>query len=313
MLSSRANDAHADVNGYEAGLNISLRPLEEILYFVENPHFQRKEALLLGYTIAAKEPVPPRHAKSEGRSMRGNIRGILVVSALLGAVSLSAQTAADIVARNLAAVGGKDAISKVKSISMEMTTQMMGNEMRTTVRVLEGVASRSETEFNGGTIVQCYTDKGGWIVNPAAGINDPTPMPDDQYLRGKSQIYAGGDLYDYAAKGSKVDLLAKDANTYTVKLTTKDNLETTYVFDSSTYLVKSMNFKGKIQDQDVDVTTSFSDYRKTDAGFMTPYAMSVDFGGHYSLDITVNQFEVNKAVDPEICALPKSGATAPVK
>jgi hypothetical protein len=229
-----------------------------------------------------------------------------VFSAFIGAVSLSAQTADDILARHVAAIGGKDVISQVKSISMDITTHMGDNDMTGTVVTLDGVAYRSEMEFNGAKMVQCFTATGGWMVNPMAGITGPMPMPDDQYQAGKSQIYVGGNLHDYAANGNKLELLGKDANTYTVKLTTKDHIETTYVFDAATYLTKTIASKGKFQGQDVIITTSLSDYRKTDVGLMVPYAIGVDLGGQFSLSIAVNKVVVNKNVDPGICDLPKT-------
>lgn len=240
--------------------------------------------------------------------MRKTLYSIFVFLVFCGAVSLSAQTADDIVAKNLAAVGGRDALVKVKSIQMETTTQMMGAEVPSTVTILDGVAFRSDTELNGEKAVQCYTVKGGWVVNPQAGITVPTPMPNDQYLRGRGQIYTGGDLFDYAAKGSKVELLNKDAKTYTLKLTTKDGVETTYVIDAATYLIKSISFKGKVQELDVDITTSFSDYRKTDFGLMMPFAMNVDLGGQYTFNISVTKVQVNPPVPPGFCDMPASTA-----
>lgn len=235
------------------------------------------------------------------------LRSFLVFSAFLGGVSLSAQTAADILAKHEAAVGGKEVMSQVKSISMGTTTHMANNDMPGSVVVLDGVLYRAEVNFNGGKMVQCYTAKGGWMVNPMAGMNDPSPMSDDQYQAGKNEIYVGGDLHDYAAAGNKLDLLAKDADAYTIKLTTKEGTETTFVIDAATYMIKSVTRKGKLQGQEMNITTSLSDYRKTDLGLLVPYAISVDFGGQFSFNITVDKVEINKTIDPAICDLPKTG------
>ena len=234
------------------------------------------------------------------------LRSIILFSAFTGAVSLAAQTADDILAKHLAAVGGNDVLSKIKSVSMETTNHIGDNDAPGTVVTLDGVATRSEMSFNGAKMVQCYTAKDGWMVNPMAGISDPTPMPDDQYQAGRNQIYVGGDLHDYATSGSKFELLSKDANTYTVKQTTKDKMEITYVFDAATYLIKSATRKGNVQGQDVNITTNLSDYRKTDIGLMIPYAISVDFGGPFTVGITVTKVEFNKPVDPDLCAMPKA-------
>ena len=240
--------------------------------------------------------------------MKNTIRGLVVLSALAGALSANAQTADEIVAKNLTAIGGKEAISQVKSISMESTMQVMGNDAPSTTVVMNGVGFKSETEINGSKMVRCYNATGGWTVNPMAGVTDPTPMPDDEYNEGRDQIYVGGALYDYASKGGKVELLGKDAGVYKIKLTTKEKVETVYAIDATTYLIKSVTRKSKLQDQDVDVTTTFSDYRKTDLGLVFPYAMNVDFGGQFALDITVKKVDLNKTIDPAIFTMPKAGS-----
>jgi hypothetical protein len=261
--------------------------------------------------------------------MKNVIRALIMTSALAGTLTLNAQepaatpapaaapapaaptlTADEIVGKHLEAVGGKDAIGKVKSLSMEMSMQVMGNEAPTTTVVLDGVGYKMETDFNGTKIVQCYTDKGGWNVNPMAGAADPTPMSDSLYRAGRAQIYVGGALYDYAAKGYKIELVGQDADTYKIKVTSKENVEQVYTIDAKTYFVKSVTGKAEMQGQDVESTTTLSDYRKTDVGYVIPYAVAIDFGGQFSLTIAVKKVELNKTIDPAVFEMPKPPAPA---
>ena len=237
--------------------------------------------------------------------MKKLIHGILAVSALAIAVSSSAQTADEIVSKYVAAIGGKDAISQVKSVYMESSVSMMGGENPSTTTIVDGVGYKNETEFNGTKIVQCFTDKGGWAINPMAGASTPQAMPEDVYNSGKGQLNIGGPLYDYAAKGSKIELFGKDGNAYKIKLTSKENVESVYLIDSTTFLPVSMVSKGKMQDQDVDIITKFSDFRKTDLGYMIPYAIDLDIGGQFTLTIAVKKVELNKTIDPAVFEMPK--------
>lgn len=272
--------------------------------------------------------------KVKDSNMKNVIPNVMVFSALVGALTFSvysqaaptpatppsaaqastadaapALTADEVVNKHLAAIGGKEAISKVKSMSMEMSVQVMGNDAPGNIVVVDGVGYKNEMEFNGTKIVQCYTDKGGWSVNPMTG-SDPSPMDDDAYKAGKEQIYVGGPLYDYAAKGSKLELVSKDAGAYKIKLTTKDNVEMVFVIDPTTFYIKSLTAKTKMQGQEMDATRTFSDFRKTDAGFVVPYAIGLDLGGQFSLNIAVKKVELNKSVDPAIFEMPKPSASA---
>ena len=221
--------------------------------------------------------------------------------------SQNAPTADEVISKYVAAIGGKEAISQVKSISMEATAQIMGNDAPVTTVIVDGVGYRTDTEFNGQKIVQCYTGKGGWSINPMGGT-DASSMPDDQYNAGKGQIDIGGPLYNFAAKGGKVELIGRETSGYKIKLTSKENISFVYVLDSATYLVKSVTTSGQVMGQNVDITTTFSDYRKTEVGYQVPYSIDVDMGGQFSISMTVKNVQLNKAIDPAVFEMPKTSS-----
>lgn len=225
---------------------------------------------------------------------------------LIAAASLSftakAQTADDIIAKYVDAMGGKAKLDQIKSVYSEATVSVMGQEGSSTTTLLVGKGYRNETEVNGSKIIQVYTDKGGWSVNPFAGASDPAPMPDEQYQSGKDAIWLGRTLLGYAARGYKAELLPKDGNNYPIKVTANKDV-TTYYIDANTYLLNKMVSAQSMQGQDITVTTTLSNYKKTDFGTLEPYKIDIDFG-QFQLGFVVKSITVNKDIDPKVFDMP---------
>jgi hypothetical protein len=235
--------------------------------------------------------------------MKKIIPYVLLATASLVTLAVKAQTADEIVNKYIDAIGGKDIIKQINSIYLEGSTQVMGNDAPTTVTILNGKGYRSESDFNGQKSIQCFTDKGGWTVNPMAGGNAEA-MPDEAYKGGKDQINVGGALLDYAAKGYTVELQGKEGSNYKIKLSSKDKIETTYFIDQSTYYISKIIKKANMMGQDVMITILFADYKKIDPGYVLPYTINTDLG-QFQLATTITKVTINKTVDPAIFNMPK--------
>jgi hypothetical protein len=232
-----------------------------------------------------------------------SIKFYLLALAAVTTSSLYAQSVDEIISKHVNAIGGKEKLGQVKSLYSEISVEVMGNQAPVKEYLLEGKGYKSEVDFNGSNIVTVYTDKGGWSINPMMGGTDPQAMPDAMYKSGKPQIYLSGALVDYTAKGYKAELMPKEGNDFKIKVSGDGN-ETYYFIDPATYYITKSVIKSEVMGQAVDVTTTYSDYKKTDFGVLLPYTKNVDMG-MFQMTQKIDKVEVNKAIDPKIFEIPK--------
>jgi len=233
---------------------------------------------------------------------------LLALSALLLITAAKAQTADEIIAKHIDALGGKDLLAKITSVYLESSTAVMGNDAPTKTSVIIGKGYKNETDFNGQNIVQVITDKSGWAINPFAGASDATAMSDDDYKASSDAVFLPDPLVNYAANGGKVELAGQekvgDIDAYKIKYTNKYGLETVYYIDPATYYIIQSVKKGMAMGQEVTVTASISNYQKTDFGVFMPFSINIDMG-QFSLAITTKKAEINGTIDPTIFDMPK--------
>lgn len=218
-----------------------------------------------------------------------------------------AQTADEVISKYLQAIGGKDFIANINSLYTESSMDIMGNETTQKVTVLNGKGYKQELEIMGSSIVTCFTENGGWTINPMTGGNDAVEMPAEQFNAGKDQIFVGGALLDYSEKGYKAELAGNGpvgaVDAIKVKLTSPDNNSSLFFFDPSTgHLLRTVQ-QTEVQGQIVDNTITFTDYRTTE-GYTVPHTINIDIGGMFDMAATVTKVEINKPVDAAIFAKP---------
>jgi outer membrane lipoprotein-sorting protein len=236
--------------------------------------------------------------------------GMLALITLIGSITIQAQTADEIVNKHIDAIGGKDKVAGVKTLSIESTLEVMGNEAPSTTLIVNGMGYKSETDFNGQKIITCITDKGGWSLNPMMGQTAPEALPAEQLKASQNQLQIGGPLFNYASKGNKVELVGREdvggVSTYKLKCTTKDSVVSNYFIDPNTYYVVKAVTSSNTPGQEGETTITFSNYQKTDFGYVFPMGQQITLPQGISLNITHKKVEVNKDIDPKVFEMPKS-------
>ncbi len=243
------------------------------------------------------------------------MRRILVLLGVLGcAALLSAQTAEELVAKNLQAKGGLEKIKAITSLRLTGRLEQGGFRAQVEEDAKAPDLLRESFTIQGMTQVEAYDGKTPWRISPFEGRRDPEMMGEDD-ARGlieDADFY--GPLVDYQAKGNTIEYLGHDTidgdDVYRLKVTLKDGDIVYYYLDPDTYLEIRTERQQFIRGAIHESVTDLGSYKLVDGVY---YPFSIDQGTKAhpaSSHITVEKMEANVAIPDAEFHMPPAPAVA---
>ncbi|SEW00683.1 LolA family protein [Chitinophaga arvensicola] len=230
----------------------------------------------------------------------------LLAGLLVAGYCTSAQTADELIAKNIAAMGGEEKLKGIKSQYMEGTMQAQGQSIPIKRWVKQDEAMRLEFVVNNSSNVQVITRNRGWTLMPVMQQTTPQDMEPALVKLMKSQLDLRGELYDYKSKGRKVEVLGKEdvngAPAWKLKITTADGTNGIAYLDAQTYLLVKTTNHTSIEGRETDLVTTLSDYKKTPEGLAYPGVTEQQPGG---VKISVLKVQTNEPVSDSLFSKPK--------
>lgn len=203
-----------------------------------------------------------------------------------------AQTVDDVINKHIAALGGKEKLSKIQNVVMQGSLNFQGTEIALTFTQVHNKLNRQDISVGGMTGFDMLTDKDGWSFMPFQGMQKPEPKTTDEVKESQSDLDIAGPLVDYAAKGHKVELVGKEdvdgTECYKIKASLASGKTVTFFIDPTTHMINRIAEKRKMNGQETDLQTDLSDYREVE-GVKMPYSISQQFGTVLMSVIKVNQ------------------------
>jgi len=242
----------------------------------------------------------------------------LVFSAILPWYAL-AQTADEVINRNMEARGGLEKLQALKSIVM--TGKMLdvpftedlqpagpGTEMPVTIQFNRPHSIRIETTLKGQKGVQAYNGEKAWGVRP--GSTDPEVFSEDDggmsaatemLLKELSDL--DSPVLNYQEKWKKVELAGKEnvggTEAYKLKLTPKEGYVRYVYVDSKNYLTT----KTTRQNPDFLIETYYTDYKPVQ-GVMIPHSIESKIDQQTFNRLTLDKVEGGAALNDSLFKMP---------
>lgn len=240
---------------------------------------------------------------------------LIFVTLLLLALPLHAQTADDLVAKNLAARGGEAKIKAIKSARLTGTlTAGPGMEAPFTWEWKRPNLFRMEFTVQNMTGIQAYDGTTAWILMPFQGMKDPEKLPAEETKDLEDQVSLDGPFVDYKDKGRTIELAGKEAvggvDAYKLKLT-RSNGDVAWIYlDASTFLEIKTSETRTMRGESHDIDTLSSDYREVDGVKFAFHQEQTPKGAPQGQVLEIQKIELNTDEPLERFKMPASGATA---
>jgi hypothetical protein len=226
---------------------------------------------------------------------------------------LAAQTAEELVSRNLQAKGGIDKIKTIKS--MRVTGNFRSGSFNAQIGrdALAPNMLRGTFTIQGMTAIQAYDGATGWQISPFSGRKDPELLGEEELREIAEEADFYGPLVDYQAKGNTIEYLGHDTvdgdDAHRLKVTLKNGDILYYYLDPETFLEIRVE---KVQSVRGAVRETFREpgSYKLIGGVYFPF--SVESGTKQSADrskVSFEKVEVNVAVDTQEFKMPAASSS----
>lgn len=233
----------------------------------------------------------------------------VVASLFCISLCLSAQTADELVAKNLQAKGGLEKIKAIKTVRMTGLFDAGGFKAEVGRETKRPDSLRQTFSLQGMTQIVAYDGSTGWQLNPFGGRRDPDVLGDEELRNVTEDADFDGPLVDYQSKGNKVEYLGHDQvdgdDVYKLKVTLKNGDIFYYSLDPDTYIEIQIDKQRFVRGAVRESIVSLGSYKPVD-GVMFPFSIvegtkeNPESGGK----VTVQKIEANIPIDDKDFKMP---------
>lgn len=237
---------------------------------------------------------------------------ITVIAVFFPARAALAESAKELVAKNLAARGGGAKLAAISSIRFTGKLVFPGDFELTyrETRVRKNGAALYESSVQGLTLVQGYDGKVGWRINPFEGRRDAERMSQDDMRALADDASIDGTLLSAKLRGSTVSYLGREdfegTNTYKLRVSDRSGAQYVFFLDPDTYLEIKVVETRKLRGARQVTLSEYGDYELVDGAYF-PFAVEsgpIDSTPAQRQKLSIDAAQANIPVDDAMFKMP---------
>lgn len=225
---------------------------------------------------------------------------LLFVGLALTSMTVFAQTADEIVAKNIEAMGGTAKIATLTTVKKSGNLSAQGMDIPMTFTIAQNKGFRVDVEVMGTSNYQIITPEKAFMFFPIQQMTEPKEMDAEMVKGMQSALDIQGQLFNYKEKGTTLEYVATEkvdgADAYKLKAASKSGKASFIFIDTKSNRVVKTTSKSKGPDgEETDVDVSYSDYKQNSDGYWFAYSTTSPQG-----PIVFDKIETNIKVDENI-------------
>jgi len=239
---------------------------------------------------------------------------LLAPAAFTQEMPATAPTLNELVAKNIEAKGGAQAVHALQSLRRTGTLLVNQGQIRLAYTQVKKrpLEVRTEATLQGMTAVQAYDGKDGWQISPFRGRKEPERMSADDIKSLLEDAEMDGPLVDWKEKGSTIEYLGTEdvdgTQAYKIKVTRK-NGDVNFVYLDPDHLLEIRILTQRIQQGAlVETETDLGDYEKVNGVFVPTSIEAGAKGDSDKQKIAIDKAEGNVPVDDATFHFPTTPA-----
>src|SRR5438067_6355290 len=244
---------------------------------------------------------------------------IVSVASALPVIAVCAQdkpqlTVDELVAKNVAAKGGADALRALQAV--RLNGKMLVNEGQIHLAYAETKKRpdevRTEATLQGMTAVEAYDGKDGWRISPFKGRKDPEKMSADDVKPLMEDAEIDGPLVNWKEKGSTLEYIGREdvdgTSAYKIKVVRK-NGDVNFVYLDPDHFLEIRILSQRVRHGAQEETeTDVGDYEKIGGVFLPFSIESGRKGDSDKQKVVIEKAEANVPVDDAIFHFPTTAS-----